>query len=52
MVGLYLQRMHPANATEVSTMVRGDSSGKEVVRIQQGGLKLWLQNKGVVNAYM
>ena len=53
MVGLYLQRMYPANATEVIKMVNAATDGeKKWLAETQGGLQLWLQNKGIVNVYV
>ena len=53
MVGLYLQRIYPANAIEVNMMVHVTTGGeKKWIVDKPGGLQRWLQNKGVVNTYV
>ena len=51
MVGLYLQHMHPDNATDVSTMVHTASDGEKKWLVEPRGPKRRLANKGVVNVY-
>ena len=52
MVGMYLQQMYPANATEVTAMVHDATEvEKKWIVEQSGGLKRWLANKDVVKTY-
>ena len=53
MVGLHLQYMYPANATEMSPIVHMATEEEKKWLVEKPeGLQRWLQNKGVVNTYV